>query len=836
MLPLFAATLFVSATLLFLVQPMIGKMILPRLGGTPAVWNTCMVFFQAVLLAGYAYTHTLNSFPRRRQVVVQLLLLACPFLVLPFALGAWTPPAEQNPVLSVLWLLLGLVGLPFFVVSTSAPLLQRWFATTDHPAAKDPYFLYGASNLGSLLALMLYPLAVEPLFAITEQTWVWTIGYGVFVLLVVVCAGVVARSRGEPRLALASAPPPLAPPQPTEQSSAAIQTKPRRLLVFAQPKTLEAPAERPTPRDRITPLRRLRWIGLAAVPSSLMLGMTSYLTTDIAAIPFFWVIPLALYLLTFILVFARWPVVWTETVHPVIVYAQPCFVMFLFVSMIGAFTFPISIWFLIHGAAFFFTALLCHGELARDRPDPRHLTEFYLWLSVGGVLGGLFNALFAPLVFKTGAIEYPAAFVLAFLLRPTLVGKETLFPGDSNDFEKTSLGKLLDFLVPVAIGLIALAGLFWAHNMNTRRIALALPVMLTLALLCRPLRLGLSLAALLSTVALYDQADSPFIFMDRGFFGFVKVREDYAIYRNSEGEETKREKYHTLVHGGINHGMQSMDPDRRRLPITYFHPDSGIGQMFQDMSPFGDLIRESDARLPAAAVALATDPFSSLVNLHSEPPYAVVGLGIGTLAAHARPLQHVDFYEIDPLIRRLSVPDHADQQELFFYVKDAKDRGARVDIVMGDGRLLIEKQAPASFYHVIVLDAFSSDAIPVHLLTADAIDLYLEKLVPGGILIFNATNRYVDLTSVLADIAHDRRLNCFWYGNSGDDTPNKYPSDWVVLQRKDFDQKATGRQPLADRLRAAKAEWRIPRPSGYPAWTDRFSNLLRVIQWGGANG
>lgn len=810
-LALFAITLFVSATLLFLVQPMVGKMILPSLGGTPAVWNTCMVFFQGVLLVGYAYTHALSSLQdRRRQILLQGGLLLLPLLVLPFTLGSWTPPAEANPVLNVLWLLLGMVGLPFFVVSTSAPLLQRWFSNTDHPSARDPYFLYGASNLGSMLALLLYPLAVEPLLGLEDQTWVWTAGYVLFAALVGACAFVV-WSKFKP-LPQGDEPPVPAVP-PVVAPAQAITAKPARGRGFARAVEPTAPAAvTPNPASKpLTPWRRLRWIGLAAVPSSMMLGMTTFLTTDIAAIPFFWVLPLAMYLLTFILVFARWPVIWSERPHDFVLYLQPAALLVLVMVLVGNLSLGIMASFLVHSAAFFLTALMCHGELARDRPEPSHLTEFYLWLSVGGVVGGLFNALLAPLLFRAESFEYPIAMIAACLLRPSLLTQDTLFPGDSNAAEKTTLGRVLDFLLPVGVAILTLVALNYAGEMGRRSLWLAGPVMVVLALMCRPLRFGLGLAALFFVVFRHDLAASPYLFQERGFFGFVKVRED--IEETTFQGRTVVAKYRTLVHGGINHGMQIEDPARRREPITYFHPTSGIGQVFERM-------KWHDTRLPASLVALGGDPFSALVDLHSEPPYAVVGLGIGTLASHARPLQTVDIYEIDPLIRRLSVPENDDEEPLFYYVQDAVFRGAAVNILMGDGRLVMKREGPESYYHVLVLDAFSSDAIPVHLLTAEALDLYLEKLAPGGALVFNTTNRYVDIQPVLADLAASRGLGCYSFAVGGSDGPDRYPSDWVVLQRpEDF------------RFSTGKDRWQVVRPTGRRLWTDRYSNLLSVISW-----
>jgi hypothetical protein len=846
LLPYFALTLFVSAALLFFVQPMVGKMILPRLGGTPAVWNTCMVFFQAVLLVGYAYTHTLSTWrDHRKQLLAQLVLLALPFLVLPFGLGAWEPPTEQNPVFSVLWLLLGLVGLPFFVVSTSAPLLQRWFAHTGHPAAKDPYFLYGASNLGSMLALVLYPILVEPLFAVEQQAWLWTLSYGVFALLVAGCVVLVWNPAGA---VLQPAAEPVPVPVVAEPQTA-VST--RRLLTrrptYAHAQTaVDAPIALDAGAGRITWLRRLRWIGLSAAPSSLMLGVTTYLTTDIAAIPFFWVIPLALYLLTFILVFARWPVVWTDAPHTVILYAQPCFLLFLILIRVANLALPYT-WmeFTFHIGAFLATALMCHGELAKDRPPTQHLTEFYLWMSVGGVLGGIFNALVAPVFFKVGVIEYPLAMILSCLVRPSMVTEFSLVPGDTTNERTTLLGRILDVVIPVALGIGAFCLLRYLGSYTRRSYLMAVPVILVLALAMRPLRLALGLSALLLGVWLYDRRSEALVFEDRGFFGFVKVRREHYTSPDIA--------YHTLIHGGINHGQQHVNPAKRRWPITYFHPTSGIGQIFTQFS-------WPDVRLPASLVGLGALPgplpAGLLVDTQSEPPFCVVGLGTGTLAAHARPWQALHIYEIDPVVRGLSLPPPG-QPMMFTYVADARARGAHVPIIMGDGRLkLREMRDNEKYYHIIVLDAFSSDAIPVHLLTADAVAEYLTKLVDGGVLIFNTTNRYVDIRGVLAKIAEHHDLESLTYGDHDDGVPDKFGSDWVVMRRRQTPPAPyTGGLPLADRLSNERIgeqlrrqfialgrndliehlnsyQWRTPAVDPGPMWTDAYSNLFRVIHWG----
>jgi hypothetical protein len=449
-LPLYAVTLFVSAFLLFLVQPMIGRMILPDLGGTPQVWNTCMMFFQTVLLAGYAYSHTVSTrLPLRRQIMLHGCLIVIPLLILfafgPFSVEGFEPPAGSNPIFYTLYYLTLIVGLQFLVVSTSAPLLQRWFAYTGHAAGKDPYFLYGASNLGSMLALFAYPWFFERVLTLQNQALSWAAGYAILVALLAVCAKFVWNSPEAVKLALGPEEPPAdmpVPPPPQQETSTAVQSGPPpgvarstkgKKGIKLPSKQLEKPVGRgqaapfPPRPDVMTPWRRLRWVLLAAAPSSLMLGAITYMSTDLSPMPMFWVLPLALYLLTFILVFARYPVVWTphsktlgDSPHNIMLFIQPIAVFGLCFILVGAVGIsPLWKSTCLTLLAFFLTAMACHGELARDRPSPKHLTEFFLWMSVGGMIGGVFNGLFAPLIF-TGVVEYPIALVVACLMRPEL--------------------------------------------------------------------------------------------------------------------------------------------------------------------------------------------------------------------------------------------------------------------------------------------------------------------------------------------------------------------------------------------------------------------------------
>ena len=470
----YATTLLVSATLLFVVQPMFARMVLPLLGGTPAVWNTCMVFYQACLLGGYIYAHlTIHWLGVRRQAVLHLFILCLPWFVLPIGVsGEVSPPAEANPTGWLMTLLSLVVGLPFFVVSASAPMLQAWFAHTGHPAAKDPYFLYAASNLGSMIALLGYPIVVEPALSLTAQSTAWTVGYGLLVVLCFGCAVLLWRSpRGSSPVT-------------------AVKDNPdasRRASRSQRAKRTRQSANDATPNAAVAWPQRARWLVLSLVPSSLLLGVTAHISTDIAAVPLLWVVPLALYLLSFVLVFARrtiLPHAWMLRLQPFLVLALA--VLFVH-SLMGLF--PL-LWLFLHLATFFATCMVCHGELAETRPDPSRLTEFYLWISVGGVLGGAFNALVAPNLFSS-IVEYPLVIALACLLRPA-IGTAGQGPRD----------RMRDLVLPAAV-LLAFGGLLLGLELKAYFISPGLAAVTLLAagvivffFRKRPLRFALGVGAM----------------------------------------------------------------------------------------------------------------------------------------------------------------------------------------------------------------------------------------------------------------------------------------------------------------------------------------------------
>jgi spermidine synthase len=766
-LALYAITLFVGATLLFAVQPMVGKMILPLLGGTPAVWSTCMVFFQAALLGGYAYAHASTTWlGARQQALLHLAVLAVPLAVLPLGINATlVRGGESNPVLDVLIVLSVSVGLPFFVVSATAPLLQRWFTQTGHRAAQDPYFLYAASNLGSMLALLVYPTFIEPHLTLRGASWLsqtrlWSAGYLVLAVLVLSCA--LALWRARPFSAAA----PVAP-----VGDAPV-----------------IPREGPP-----VPGQRLRWIALAFAPSSLLLGATTYITTDLAAVPLLWVLPLAIYLLSFILTFGRWPARW----HATMVTAVPPVVLLTIFLLLSGLSQRIWITVLWHLLVLLVVALACHGELAFDRPPPHRLTEFYLLISVGGVLGGLFNALVAPLLFSTLA-EYPLVMVLACVLlrRPAnATGPRELLVGVALALGVSALAFILyarlltirlDFTFATRlVGLSSDAAANWLNPLErTLNAALLYGPPLVAALYLRGrAALGLALAGVLGVSGFVDARNDDQIRRARSFFGVLQVTRD-----RGEGGYTE------LRHGTTLHGRQSVDPDRRAEPLSYYHRKGPIGQIFAERARRDGMLR-----------------------------VAVIGLGTGTVAAYARTGDAVTFYEIDRVVR-----DIAFDRAYFTYVSDARDRAAILRVELGDARVrmdAVRRERPGERYDLIIVDAFTSDAIPVHLLTREALRLYVEMLAPDGLVVMHLSNRYLRLEPVVANLAENAGLEGRLVQH--DDSPESEGaarSTWAVLART---REALGGLARDERWTTATLEV-DPRVG---TWTDDFHNLLSVFKW-----
>jgi len=747
---LFSMTLFVNAALLFAVQPMFSKMVLPMLGGAPSVWNTCMLFFQTALLGGYLYAHVTSRWlDVRVQSLLQLVLFALTFLTLPVAVASgWRPTSSEMPVWWLAALLAVSLGAPFFMLSTGAPLLQRWFAESGHPAAANPYFLYAASNLGSMVALLAYPIVIEPRLRLATQSRLWTVAYVVLVALIGTCAMVVRRGLlTRPSGGGSTAPRPVA----ADATAADMDA----LTAMG----IEAP---PVVTERLTVWRRVRWVLLSFVPSSMLLAVTTYLSTDVASIPLLWIVPLAIYLLTFVIVFARKVVIFR---HSFAVWLQPPFLLILAVAIALMMQRSVTALAPTHLAAFFLTALVCHGELAKDRPSVTHLTEFYLWLSVGGVLGGIFNVIVAPQIFDS-VLEYPIAIVLAAALRPTLA-------------KRTPKDAALDVVMPAALCLLIVVVM--RMGFPPSKWGNAAPVWVfggyAIIVLCfqrHALRFALGVAAVFLGATLGRGTDKTLLFQGRSFFGVYRV----MAYP----------KHHALQNGTTTHGGQSIYPQFAREPLTYYHIDGPLGQAFTWL-----MRRNPDRRV------------------------AIVGLGTGTIACYGHSNESWTFYEIDPLIERIAF-----NPKYFTYLRDCPPAKR---IVLGDARLSL-MQAPDSSFDFIVLDAFSSDAIPVHLMTREALQLYLRKLAPGGSIAFHISNRYLNLEPVLAEIARDAHVAGL-IGNQEAVTKEqtssfKMTSKWVVLSR----------DPKDHGLLGIQKNWRVlPPKGGVGVWTDDFSNVFSVFRW-----
>ena len=726
LVPIYTATMFTSALLLFWVQPLIAKMMLPLLGGAPAVWNTAMMFFQLVLLAGYGYAHLLTrSVPASRQAWIHGALLVAAATALPFTVGDQTPPTDAATSSVALWLtgrLLVVVGLPFFALSASAPLLQSWFTRTGHAAAGDPYFLYGASNLGSLVALLAFPLALEPLSTLSMQSRIWALVFAVLVAMIGGCA--LAARLGSPNADAVSA--------PRGESAMSV----------------------PNWRSRAV------WIALAFVPSSLLLGVTSYITTDVASAPLLWVIPLALYLLSFVVTFARRPMItmrWSLTGQAV----SLAVVVLLFMMPAP----PLSAVIPAHYLAFFFIALVCHGTLAARRPAAARLTEFYFCLSLGGALGGVLNALIAPIVFSS-TYEYPLALILACAL--------TAAARPAVKFDKIDLVLPLAMLTAV-IGVIEGWGNLSALGPLAMIAALLLIAVGVLSLASRPLRFSLAVAAVLIPTTL-DRSNEGVLEQDRSFFGVHRVKVDAALPMLD------------LAHGTTQHGAEFTDPARWRSQVRYYYSGGPAGQFFAGLRA----ARQAPQRV------------------------AVIGLGTGALNCYASQGEAWTFYEIDPVVVRI-----AHDTRYFHYLEQC---GADTKIVLGDGRLSL-KADPNRHYDVLILDAFSSDAIPMHLLTREAIELYLDRLAPNGVMLLHISNRNLRLTPMLASLASDLRLAArhqLFLPSPAEEAEGAVGSEWMAMARRQSDLAFLDSEPRWGKLSPARQ---------VSAWTDNFSNIVSVLKW-----
>jgi spermidine synthase len=719
----YTAAIFVSAALLFAVQPLFAKMVLPKLGGTPAVWSVAMVFFQAMLLAGYAYAHALTRLvPGRVSVAVHLVVMVVAVFALPLGIAAgWGRPPAASQEFWLLGLFAASIGLPFFALSANGPLLQAWFARTGHPQAKDPYFLYAASNVGSFLALLAYPFVIEPFTRLPQQTMGWTVGFCALILMIGLCGVFLLRSRD------------------------------------ALPDIATDDAAPPTFRDALI------WIALAAVPSALLIAITAHISTDVAAAPFLWVVPLALYLATFVIAFQSRPIL----PHRFVTFIAPLAVIMLVVSLALGAADQIVVLIALNLVGFFILALMCHGELARRRPPARYLTSFYLYLSLGGVIGGIFAGMVAQHLFSWVA-EYPLLIILAALCRPGLA------------WPRSKLEIATWVLIVAGAAFAIFASYVWRYEFTDSAFNLWVAALLVLAFGFSHYVLTFAglIAASLMFVVLFgaDAGKRDFV---RSFFGVHKVMESDAG------------QFRILKHGTIEHGAQRIrHPDGspvtgRPTPITYYH----------DFSPM------------AQGLVAAREKRGGPINV------AVVGLGTGTLACQMKPGDQLTYYEIDPTVVQIA----KDIRRFTFLSECAPD----AKIVIGDARLTLA-DSPDGQYDILIIDAFSSDAIPTHLLTREAMAIFKDKIKPDGMILMHISNKHMVLAPVVAGVAEANDLvsRASDSDEGYDDYNHIFGSLVVAVARRDEDFGSLATDGKWVEQEADEDQW---------VWTDDYSNVIGAI-------
>ena len=669
---IYAGTIFIGAFLLFQIQPMIAKMILPWFGGSAAVWITCMLFFQTWLLAGYIYAHLVVRYLKPRvQIITHAGLLCASLLLLPIVPAAsWKPSGSEAPILRILGLLTVSVGLPYFLLSTTSPLLQAWYSRKYRTAL--PYRLFALSNLASLLGLLAYPFLIEPNITIRQQSTGWSAAYAVFVLIAIVTAWISRNARVDEVC-------------PVSEQAAADLPECR------QPSFTE----------------KLLWVLFAACASTMLLAVTNHLTQNVTSIPFLWILPLSLYLLSFILCF-DYENLYSRNAYLWIVAVAVGVMSYGLVNWTARTSLTLVI--ISFSAGLFACCMFCHGELVKRKPHPRFLTSFYIMLSAGGALGGLIVGLAAPTLFS-GYYELPASLAISAALLFTVHIRRRWF---------NLIGSLL------VVGVILSCGYYIYSYQQTARA------------------------------------------MVRNFYGMLRVNE----YDKGEETETRR-----LVHGAITHGVQFVDPEWRKDPIAYYAPVSGVGMAIEHL------------RKPSLRVG-------------------VIGLGAGSLAAYAQAGDLLRIYEINPLVEKLA-------REEFTYLSDCR---GRTEIILGDARLSLEQEKD-QHYDLLVVDAFSGDSIPAHLLTTQAIELYFRHLRPGGILALHISNAHLDLEPVVDRLGAALGKYAVLISSAEDETEEIYSSDWVLMTT----------EPLTD-PNIVKASARLRSNPGMRVWTDDYNNLFQILK------
>ncbi len=703
---LFCAALFVSAAAMFMLQPMTGKMLLPLVGGTPSGWIVAMAFFQLALLAGYALANLCSRLSPRMHGIAFVAALALGGLFLPVHLSQ---PEGTADAWMVVKLLAVSVGIPFVALAMASSTLQRLFTASGHSAAGDPYFLYAASNLGSFSGLLLYPLAAEKLLTIPEQAQLWLGGYVALIALTAICIG---RAKSMPA------------------------------TVYAKSAPLAAGL-------------RWRWILFAFIPSSLMMGVTTQITTAIIAVPLLWVLPLGIYLLTFVLAFGKPSAAWQqriEKLHPMAVCLSFGLMFIATVSLDAPW-----IVMLLQLGCFGVVALAFHLKLAALRPldDGRRLTDYYLMIALGGAFGGMLNAFIAPVIFDR-LLEYPLVLVVSLLFHNSL--REKLARRD---------------LITVSMGGVGLLAWAYMHHYATGALDFleVFLVVIFVGALRNP-RFALAGCLLLMTMPYTMPRDGEGGMYQRNFYGLVRVYERNFTMDN--------EKYHIRYfgHGTTLHGLQSLDPDMADIPTAYFSHGGPVGDIFHTFAPKN---------------------------------VAVMGLGAGTLACHHAPDRSFTFFEIDPAVVKIA-------RDNFTYLSSCPGKTPH-RIFTGDGRLEIAKLAGEKF-DLIILDAFSSDMVPVHLISVEAIELYKTLLTDNGMLAFNISNNYVSLAPTLAAGAKAAGLQARYKHYGFIDPPLFFPSDWLLMAREGADMTAFREQ-----------EWVPPLQNGERAWTDNYSNIIGIMRF-----
>lgn len=782
----YALTIFLGAFLLFQVQPLIGKYILPWFGGGPGVWTTCMLFFQVLLLGGYAYAHLLSQkFKPRTQAIVHLVLLAAAVALLPITPSdSWKPDGAGNPTLQILALLTVCLGLPYFVLSATGPLMQQWFSRTN--PGVSPYRLYALSNVGSLLALLSYPFYFETHFTRIVQARMWAVGLVVFVFVCGWCALKLWKAAVEatPRRAGVAATP-SSPPSVDESGSNSLKRDEGVASTFGDEASV-LPAQALSE----SVWTKLLWLLLPACASILLLATTNKLCQDVAVIPFLWVLPLALYLLSFIICFdnPRWYVRGVFALALVAVLAGICGVMFQGVDA------SLRQQVVAYSAGLFVCCMVCHGELYRLRPDPRRLTGFYLMIAAGGALGGVFVAVIAPKIFtdyhelnwglllcawlfvavcalekSSGSRQWP--WLACALTLAVFFGLDWSFRWLNEHYPEYVGNRLIGFRIGVW-ALLGLLVLYWVVRKKFRTFQH------WRLLSCVWLGLGAcALGGVLKYQAAHD--DDGVISRSRNFYGTLKVCEYYKDDPDSH--------YFLLQLGRITHGIQFTEPGMEMQPTSYYGGGSGVKLVVRALP-------EGPRRI------------------------GVVGLGTGSMAVFGRAGDDVRIYEINEEVRRLAA-------SRFTYLSKSP---AKVEVALGDARLSLEREASQNF-DLLALDAFSSDAIPVHLLTKEAFALYDRHLKTNGVLAVHVSNRYLNLEPVVTNLARefDYQLAVISYDEAPEDEFDEeaewwiYSSTWILLTRS------------ADILKAEAIARAMSPPKTnditIPLWTDDFASVFQIL-------